>query len=94
MRELRYADIETGREALPALLAGTSGVGRMSLFICDRCRAVENTALGKFWCRRPRKLPRLCSECATGTWHGRFPKEAYNPVTHAHIEIIGQDGAA
>jgi hypothetical protein len=44
----------------------------MPIFVCDNCGAMENTALGAYWCREGR--PRLCSECCTGTWHGKFPK--------------------
>lgn len=47
----------------------------MPLFTCSRCKAIENTALGAYWVEQARGLPVLCSECATGTWHGRFPKE-------------------
>lgn len=42
------------------------------LFICDGCGALENTALGRFWGEKPGD--KKCSECATGTWHGRWPK--------------------
>lgn len=42
----------------------------MSLYQCERCGAKENTALGSFW----NQEEKLCSECATGTWHGKFPK--------------------
>ena len=55
----------------------------MSLFVCQACHAVENTALGRFWTRGVDELFRddtraLCSECATGKWHGRFPKRTYD----------------
>lgn len=42
----------------------------MSLYQCEKCGAKENTALGSYW----GKDEKLCSECATGTWHGQFPK--------------------
>lgn len=42
----------------------------MSLYQCESCGACENTALGSYW----DKERKLCSECATGKWHGRFPK--------------------
>lgn len=42
----------------------------MSLYQCQRCGAKENTALGSYWNR----AEKLCSECATGEWHGKFPK--------------------
>lgn len=67
----------------------------MPLYVCDHCRAVENTALGKFWLRRPRKLPVLCSECATGEWHGRFPKRQYDPeATYPGGIIVNRPEAA
>lgn len=44
----------------------------MGLFICSKCEAVDNTALGAYWDRW--KEP-LCSECETGAWHDQFPKE-------------------
>lgn len=43
----------------------------MPLFCCRRCNCVENTALADYWAPNSRKL---CSECETGEWHGRFPK--------------------
>lgn len=48
----------------------------MSLFVCDGCGFVENTALCNYHARVFRKQPRLCSECdpELGKWHGRFPK--------------------
>jgi hypothetical protein len=42
----------------------------MSLYQCEKCGAMENTALGAYWLREVK----LCSECDTGTWHGRFKK--------------------
>lgn len=44
----------------------------MPLFRCDQCGVIENTALGEYWGIPPGK--RRCSECATGTWHGRWEK--------------------
>lgn len=48
----------------------------MPLFKCSvpECGALENTALGDFWMPRREGKPVRCSECATGTWHGRFDK--------------------
>jgi hypothetical protein len=53
----------------------------MPLFKCRNCGCVENTAVGNFWNSRDHPT---CSECHTGTWHGRFPKvdadtEGYTP---------------
>ena len=47
----------------------------MSVFRCDQCGCVENTATSGFWFRQ-RSGPALCSECdpAIGEWHGLFPK--------------------
>jgi len=42
----------------------------MSLYQCEECGAVENTALGAYWFRDKK----LCSECDTGKWHNSFPK--------------------
>lgn len=53
----------------------------MPCFRCEECGCVENTALGHYWCagleeyKGTRKEKALCSECLTGKWHGRFPKE-------------------
>ena len=62
----------------------------MSLYQCEKCGCVENTALGHYHCRGMFDLPEeaLCSECAPsedakgeptkyGKWHGRFPKRIY-----------------
>lgn len=46
----------------------------MPLFICDRCKCVDNTATSDFWLQaRLASTERLCTECRTGTWHDRFP---------------------
>lgn len=53
----------------------------MSLYVCDRCGCVENTALSNYWRRIGEgKKNRLCSECdpSIGAWHGRFPKETWD----------------
>lgn len=49
----------------------------MPLFRCSKCGCVENTALSEFWVQRDfEKADPVCSECRTGTWHGKFPKKA------------------
>lgn len=53
----------------------------MPLFICEKCGAIENTALGYYWPARYCKEPALCSECYTGEWHGRFEKEYYKDLS-------------
>lgn len=60
----------------------------MPLFKCSNCGALENTALGDYWIPSMEKQPVKCSECATGTWHGRFPKRT--PEDAGYIE--GMDG--
>ena len=49
----------------------------MPEFICKRCGCVDNTACGDFWTQFMKtKDPHecLCTECSTGTWHGKFLK--------------------
>lgn len=57
----------------------------MSLFVCEECECVENTALSRFWTRRLHEELHdraLCSECDPATnWHGRFPRHRYDPTT-------------
>lgn len=46
----------------------------MSFFQCEVCGAKENTALTNgYWYRE--ELPKRCSECSSGKWHGEFPKQ-------------------
>ena len=42
----------------------------MSLFQCEDCGCRENTAVGSYW----GKDKKLCSKCASGKWHGIFPR--------------------
>ncbi|EPX84795.1 hypothetical protein [Salipiger mucosus] len=46
----------------------------MPLFACQNCNAIENTAVGWYWCAKSFE-DAICSECRTGTWHGHFPKQ-------------------
>lgn len=82
----------------------------MPLFVCDKCGAIENTALGHYWSRSAFKYKdsslngkALCSECAplyfesgqrissnTGKWHGKFPKEFYDPEKHKDSELLNK----
>ena len=55
----------------------------MPLFNCSRCGAIENTALGQYWWNRRKGLPVLCSECADGEWHGKFPK-SFGEIAEEH----------
>lgn len=53
----------------------------MSLYVCEECRTIENTALGLFWTRNVEGDGRaLCSACAPeiGEWHGRFDRRTYD----------------
>jgi hypothetical protein len=57
----------------------------MSLYQCEECGCIENTALGEVWdwddtdvAGHPKKQ-NLCSECGGEGWHGRF-KRRYLPM--------------
>jgi len=45
----------------------------MSLFKCEKCGCLENTALCRYWIRKKGEKA-LCSECNSGKWHNCFPK--------------------
>ncbi len=68
----------------------------MSLFVCEECGCIENTALSRFWVRKtdlgPNDGRALCSECdpETREWHGRFPKRLYDPETDSPDWIDGE----
>lgn len=48
----------------------------MPLFECTRCGTVDNTALSPtFWRKHTDRVPVLCTECETGTWHGEWEKQ-------------------
>ena len=56
----------------------------MPLFKCPKCGCIENTALGEYMFKDPPeetlrdergRVVEWCSECATGMWHGKFPKQ-------------------
>jgi hypothetical protein len=58
----------------------------MSLFVCEECGCIENTALSRFWLRKTSlgkgtEGRALCSACdpETEKWHGRFPQRQYDP---------------
>ena len=51
----------------------------MSIFRCEQCGCVENTATSDYWSRNDKPDKRaLCSECDPdiGKWHGCFPKKS------------------
>lgn len=53
----------------------------MSLFACENCGCVENTALCWVWQARAEYKPELCSACdpAIGKWHGLFERRQPRP---------------
>ena len=50
----------------------------MSVYICEKCGAIENTALGGYWQNHLNYQIPMCSECNTGKWHGQFEKEYWD----------------
>jgi hypothetical protein len=59
----------------------------VSLFVCDSCNVIANTATDKYWKQSAnqeregvsnidRKF--YCSLCLTGKWHGRFPRDDWD----------------
>jgi hypothetical protein len=66
----------------------------MSLFVCEECRVIENTATSRFWFRGDGKA--LCSQCdpETGKWHGMFPRKQYDPEYHKPAYMDGEWVAA
>lgn len=61
----------------------------MSLFTCESCGCVENTALCNYWMARLNNKPTRCSECESGTWHGLFPKRLAEDTNNSEIETDG-----
>ncbi len=67
----------------------------MPVFLCSKCKVMENTALSNYWSRLMDVLqgqdppPPLCSECDPGirTWHGKFERQ---PIPDDHV--VGPDG--
>lgn len=62
----------------------------MPLFKCDKCEAVENTALSNYWHRPSEDSPKLCSDCdpKIGKWHGAFEKRSASRGDY----LVGSDG--
>ena len=50
----------------------------MSVYICEKCGAVENTAVGGYWMNHINKQIPMCSECNYGKWHGKFEKKFWS----------------
>lgn len=75
----------------------------MSLFQCEKCGCIENTALTSGyvgWTSKddwPAEMriekglepgKKYCSACFDGKWHGRFPQEFF-PVGTKHTDRYG-----
>jgi len=60
----------------------------MSIYRCDKCGCIENSATSGYWSRPTKESPALCSECdpEIGKWHGAFDK------TSAKGFILVNDG--
>lgn len=52
----------------------------MSLFVCDTCGCVENTATSNYWRRRALHMAALCSQCdpEIAKWHGLFRRKEWD----------------
>lgn len=50
----------------------------MSVYICEKCGAIDNTAVGGYWKNCCNHEPKMCSECNTGKWHGVFDKKLWS----------------
>ena len=57
----------------------------MSLFVCSKCKCIENTALCGYWYRKGKPL---CSKCDPqfGKWHGCFKREKFNSKKWRYYE--------
>ena len=53
-------------------------VNNMSVYICEKCGCIENTALGGYWRNLCNKEAKMCSECNTGEWHNWFEKKHWS----------------
>jgi hypothetical protein len=61
----------------------------MSLFKCEKCGCIENTALCRYWFRE-KGSPALCSECdpKIGKWHGLFKKRKAKKEDMTRINFV------
>jgi hypothetical protein len=59
----------------------------VSIFVCDRCGCIDNTALTNYWVRRQHEGRALCSACdpTIGVWHGHFDRRQYDPETDSPV---------
>lgn len=81
----------------------------MPLFECNNCGAIDNTAISGYWEQQldfMRAHPEdrglvdfrpICSECFTGTWHDKFPKDnakekGFIPDPHMPGFIMPKEG--
>ena len=74
----------------------------MSLFQCEECGCVENTACCDYWWNKAEGLPLVCSACSKGQsdeyqkrgeWHGTFkrtflPKGMFRTAQNGNLEHI------
>lgn len=58
----------------------------MSLFVCEKCNCIENTALCWYWSRLNKE--KLCSKCdpEIKKWHDIFPREKFDKNKHEVID--------
>ena len=47
----------------------------MSIYICEKCGTIDNTAVSGYWINCRNNEPKMCTECNTGKWHNKFPKK-------------------
>ena len=61
----------------------------MPLFVCEKCKNIENTALSRYWSKKYcTNNTALCSECDSGEWHGKFQKEKFDETIHNSSDYI------
>lgn len=57
----------------------------MPVFVCSRCKHLENTATSRYVELVMTGADPLCSECDSGSWHGKFERTAYDPKLHPDV---------
>ena len=65
----------------------------MSIYICEKCGCIENTALGDYWNNIINHEPKICSECSTGKWHNRFDKKHWTEYGVKKLLELEKDGS-
>ena len=65
----------------------------MSIYICEKCGCIENTALGDYWNNIINDEPIICSECSTGKWHNKFDKKHWTEYGVKKLLEREKDGA-